>query len=120
MSDPVQMPPTHAVIPPIAPVRAEPPIEPAKKSQADNRNSNERRESQQQQNPSANAPPDRRLTISRDSNLHSFVYRSIAADSGEVVWQWPAEEMLKRAKSLRAIEVQMREEGGGNDVDEKA
>jgi uncharacterized FlaG/YvyC family protein len=120
MSDPVQMPPSHAVVPPVAPVRAAPPVEPATKPQADNRDSNDRREGERQQNQAANLPADRRLTISRDSNLHSFVYRSIESGSGEVVWQWPAEEMLRRAQSLRAVEAKMREEGGAHDVDEKA
>ncbi len=117
MSNSVQMPPTHAVIPPIAPVRAEPPVEPAKKTQADNRNTNDHRQGEQP-GQNAEAPPDRRLIISRDSNLHSFVYRSVEADSGEVVWQWPAEEMLRRAKSLRAVEEKLREDRSG--LDEKA
>jgi len=100
-------------------VRAEPPVEPAKKSQTDNRDSSDRRDGERQ-NQSANTPTDRRLTISRDSNLHSFVYRSIESGSGEIVWQWPADEMLRRAKSLRAVEAKMRDEGGRRDVDEKA
>jgi uncharacterized FlaG/YvyC family protein len=112
------MPPSHAVVPPVVPVRAEPAIEPAKKSQADNRNSNDNREGEQQSN-ADNLPPQRRLTISRDTNLHSFVYRSIEAHSGEVVWQWPAEEMVRRAKQLRVAEDKLREEVK-RDVDESA
>jgi uncharacterized FlaG/YvyC family protein len=106
MSDPIQAVPSAVPVPRVAPVRQEPPVEPAKKAQAENRESSERRDSERQ----AQAASDRRMSVTRDETLRTFVYRSIEADSGEVVWQWPAEEMLRRAKHVRALEEKQREE----------
>lgn len=118
MSDPIQMPASAAAVARIAPVRPEPAIEPAKPPQTENRSSDKKHENEQQAASSANAAANRRLTITRDETLKSFVYRSIDDDSGEVVWQWPAEDMLRRAQHLRQLEEKRREEAHA--VDEKA
>lgn len=111
MSDPIQMPPSAVAVARVAPVRPEPAIEPVKRPQTENRNSSEQRDERH------SAPSDSRLSIAHDEKLKSFVYRSIDEDSGEVVWQWPAEEMLRRAHHLRALEEKQREEAHA--VDEK-
>lgn len=111
MSDPIQMPTSAAAIARIAPVRPEPQVEPAKRTQTDNDTANDRREREP-------TPSDRQLSITRDKAANTFVYRSIEAESGDVVWQWPAEDMLRRAQHLRALEERRREEV--HKVNEKA
>ena len=111
MSDQVQLPPSLPFAPRVTPARAPDPIEPPKKSQADNRNANDH-------HAGGDAPPqagptpssDRQLTITPEPALQSFVYRSIDADSGDVVWQWPAEQVLRRARLLRALEEKLQSE----------
>jgi hypothetical protein len=48
--------------------------------------------------------PSTRLTITRDDGANAFVYRSINADTGEVVWQYPVEQVLRMAHRLRQLE----------------
>ena len=110
MSDAVQMPPTLPVVPRVAPVRAAEHVEPPKKPQTENHNSGDRRE----ESPASSAD-DRHMRISRDEVARRFVYRSVEADTGDVVWQYPAEEMLRRAHYLRHVEEQLQHQ-----VDEKA
>lgn len=114
MSDQVQMPPTSTpfATPRVTPVRVADPVEPATKSQADNRNSGDHRSNSGQQAQSTAA--DRHLTITREPALQSFVYRSVDSDSGEVVWQYPAEQVLRRARQLRALEDRLRGERDRN------
>ena len=45
-----------------------------------------------------------RLSISRDDETGKFVYRSIDTDTGEVIRQWPDEEMLRLTTYLREFE----------------
>ncbi len=113
MSDAVQLPPSLPVVPRVAPVRPAEHIDPPKKSQTENRNSSDQRQSDSQGG--ASSASERHLTITRDKAVQSFVYRSVEADTGEVVWQWPAEEILRRAHHLREVEDQLRHE-----VDQKA
>jgi hypothetical protein len=116
MSDPIQaVPPSAVAVPRVAPVRAEPPVEPPKKSQAENRGTHDYRESERQ----AAVEAERRLTISRDKKLNVFVYRSIDSVSGDVLWQYPAEEMLRMAEYVRQLEDKRREEIT-HEVDEQA
>ncbi len=115
MSDPIQIVPTAMAVPRVTPVRHEPPVEPAKKPQTDNRSNNDRRDSERE----AAAASDRRMSVTRDENAKAFVYRSIEADSGEVVWQYPAEVMLRRAEFLRQFEEKQREEQA-RELDERA
>lgn len=118
MSDPIQVAPPSAVpVPRVTPVRQESPVEPPKKSQTDNRGSNDYRESERR----AAVEAERQMSITRDENLNGFVYRSIEADSGEIVWQFPAEEMLRRAEHFRQLEEKRREERTeAREVDERA
>jgi uncharacterized FlaG/YvyC family protein len=114
MSDAVQMPPTLPVVPRVAPVRAAEHIEPPKKSQTDSQSSNQQRQ-ESDAGSQAVASDQRQMRISRDEAARRFVYRSVVSDTGEVVWQYPAEEMLRRAHYLRKVEEQVR-----HTVDEKA
>jgi hypothetical protein len=100
-----------ASAPQVAPVRQQQPVEPAAKTQTDGQGA-----SGGEGRP---AGSDRLLTISRDPNLHGFVYRSIDADSGEVVWQYPNEGAVRRAEYVRALEAKMRE-AAKHAVDEQA
>jgi hypothetical protein len=115
VSDPIQaVPPSAAAVPRVVPVRPEPPVEPPKKSQPQNRDSEDYRESERKA-----VEAERRLSITRDENIRGFVYRSIEKDSGDIVWQFPAEEMLRRAAHLRQIEERRREDLS-HEVDEQA
>ena len=51
--------------------------------------------------PVAAVEPGTRLTITRDEAANAFVYRSIDRKSGEVVWQYPVEQVLRMAHRLR-------------------
>ena len=48
--------------------------------------------------------PSTELTITRDEVANAFVYRSIKRDTGEVVWQYPIEQVLQMAHRLRELE----------------
>jgi uncharacterized FlaG/YvyC family protein len=111
MSDSVQLVPSVPVLTRVPPVRPDHVVEPAKDTQADNRESNEHRNSAQQ-----DGPTNRHLTISRNDTLNTFVYRSIDKDSGDVIWQYPAENILRMSQHQRELERQERE----HKVDEKA
>lgn len=110
MTDQIQVtPPPVVVVPRAAPVVAPEAVEPARKSQADNKKGEQNREE------SANAKPSRHLSITRNEDLNAFVYRSIDADSGDVVWQFPSEDVLRRAERYR-----QNEDAEQRAVDEKA
>lgn len=115
MSEPVQLPPSTPIVR-VIPVRAPDPIEPPKRPQTDNQNASDHRPSDGRQAAQAAIPPERHLTITREPALQSFVYRSIDAESGDVVWQWPSEQVLRRAQLLRALE----EEQQQHAIDAKA
>jgi uncharacterized FlaG/YvyC family protein len=115
MSDPIQVVPTAMAVPRVTPVRHEPPVEPARKTQTDNRSSNERRDHERE---AAIVAQERHMSITHDEKLKTFIYRSVDADSGDVVWQYPAEEMLRRAEFLRQLEE--RREERAHALDERA
>jgi hypothetical protein len=48
--------------------------------------------------------PSTRLTITKDEAANAFVYRSISAETGEVLWQYPVEQVLRMAHRLRELE----------------
>ncbi len=48
--------------------------------------------------------PSTQLMITRDEAANTFVYRSIDRKSGEVVWQYPVEQVLRMAHRLRELE----------------
>ena len=54
--------------------------------------------------PAVQVEPSRHLTITRDEAANTFVYRSIDAETGEVVWQYPVEQVLRMAHRLRELE----------------
>jgi uncharacterized FlaG/YvyC family protein len=45
-----------------------------------------------------------RLTVSLDPGTDTFVYKSISHGTGDVVWQWPAESVLRVMEYFRNIE----------------
>lgn len=102
MSDPIRLPPVP-IVPQITHVRATEAIEPAQESRADNRSSSEQQSGHEQKRTQVAAVPQRQFSITRDPVLKSFVYQSIDAQSGVVVWQWPAEEILRRARHQHAL-----------------
>ncbi len=71
---------------------------------------------QQTTTPDAVAPPgmasDVRLEISQNKSINSFVYKLIDKKSGEVVRQWPTEQMVKMREYIAEQQIQL--------VDEKA
>jgi uncharacterized FlaG/YvyC family protein len=76
-------------------------------------------------NPQTNLPPDQRvaelekavdklikkglptnskLQISKDKETGAYIYRSVNPDTGEVIKQWPPEQLIKLRESLREME----------------
>jgi hypothetical protein len=120
MSDSVKLTPALPVVPPLPPQPALRPdlrVEPADKTRADTRtadNGNGRNAEEQAQPQSA-----RSLTISRQDKLGGFIYRSIDAQSGEVVWQYPADSILRMSQALREMQKAM-EQAEGQNANQKA
>jgi uncharacterized FlaG/YvyC family protein len=99
MTDTIQLVPSVPVVARPAPVRPDQHVEPAKQSQAENRSADNGNDTPSQQN-----TPNRHLTISRHDTLGTFVYRSVDEDSGQVVWQYPSENILRTSQQLQALE----------------
>jgi len=49
-------------------------------------------------------PDNSKLQISQDKDTGTFVYRSIDPSTGEVIRQWPPEQLLKLRESLRQMD----------------
>jgi len=49
-------------------------------------------------------PGNTKLEVEKDKELGTFIYRSINPDTGEVVRQWPSEELLAMREYLKEIE----------------
>jgi uncharacterized FlaG/YvyC family protein len=49
-------------------------------------------------------PSDSKLQIEQDKETGTFIYRSVDPETGEVLMQWPSEEILKLRESLRDME----------------
>jgi len=119
MSDAVKLTPALPTVPPLPPVPEARPdlrVEPAEKPRpeprtADNGNGRDRK--------APEAAPSRSLSISRNEQLGAVVYRSIDEESGEVVWQYPADSALRMAEQLQEMQAQ-RERAAERRVDEKA
>lgn len=47
--------------------------------------------------------PQTRLVIEVDPDTRRFIYKSVDAQSGELVRQWPAEEILGMIKVMRSL-----------------
>src|SRR6185503_13821946 len=54
--------------------------------------------------PVVQVEPSTRLTITKDEAANTFVYRSINAETGAVMWQYPVEQVLRMAHRLRELE----------------
>ncbi len=104
MSDTVQLIPSVPVVTRPVQVRPDQIIEPAKDTQTGNRSSGE------------GDHANRHLTISRSDKLGTFVYRSIDVESGDVLWQYPAENMLRMAQQWREQQAYT----DAHQIDEKA
>ena len=104
------------VVPRVAPVRPAEHVEPPKKPQTENHNSENRRQEKRESAAQAAVTDaaERHLRITRDDAAKAFVYRSVEAETGDVVWQWPSEQILRRAQYRHEAEQQSHE------VDEKA
>lgn len=110
MSDTVQLVPSVPVVTRPVQVRPDQIVEPAKNAQTENRSQGEG------DHASHGDHANRHLTISRSDKLGTFVYRSIDGQSGDVLWQYPAENMLRMAQQWRDLEARTE----SHQVDEKA
>ena len=106
---PVQVPPPVIAVPRAAPVVAPEVVEPVKKPQTENRKGGDQSRGEDQGKSS------RQLSITRNEDLNTFVYRSIEIESGDVVWQYPSEDVVRRAESYR-----QRQDAENHAVDQKA
>jgi len=61
-------------------------------------------ESAQPVEPVVAVQPSTHLTIAKDEAANTFVYRSIDSKTGDVVWQYPVEQVLRMAHTLRELE----------------
>ena len=111
MIDSIQLVPSVPVLTRQPPVRTDHVVAPAKNTQTENRSSNNGQHSTQQ-----DAPANRHLSISLHDILNTYVYRSIEEDSGDVLWQYPAENMLRMSQHWREVEAK---ESGQHEVDQK-
>ena len=107
MSDSIQLVPSVPVLTRQAPVRPDHVVEPARNTQTENRTSSDDQH---------DSHTNRHLTISRNESLNTFVYRSIDEESGDVLWQYPAEHMLRMSQHWRDMEALE----SSHQVDEKA
>ena len=49
-------------------------------------------------------PSNARLQIDQDEDSGTFIYRSVNPDTGEIIAQWPPEQLLKLRASLRELD----------------
>jgi flagellar protein FlaG len=49
-------------------------------------------------------PGNTKLQVEKDKELGTYIYRSINPDTGEVVRQWPSEELLAMREYLKEME----------------
>ena len=49
-------------------------------------------------------PSNSKLQIEKDKETGTFIYRSINPDTGEIIRQWPPEQLLKLREHLRELE----------------
>ena len=49
-------------------------------------------------------PPNSKLQITQDESTGTYVYRSIDRDTGEVLKQWPSEQLLALREYLKEME----------------
>lgn len=63
---------------------------------------------------------DTKLTVSLDAETGTFIYRSVSPVDGEVVWQWPSEQVMRVIQYFRRIESMDERAGPARSVDQKA
>jgi len=51
-----------------------------------------------------NLPTNSKLQISQDKETGTFIYRSVDPNTGQVIKQWPSEQLLKLRESLHEME----------------
>jgi uncharacterized FlaG/YvyC family protein len=61
-----------------------------------------------------------KLTVSLDADTGTYVYKSVNADDGEVVWQWPSEQVMRVIQYFRRIETLEERMAAKRQVDQKA
>jgi len=49
-------------------------------------------------------PSNAKLQIDQDEETGAFIYRSVNPDTGDIIEQWPPEQLLKLRASLRELE----------------
>jgi hypothetical protein len=105
MSEPIQLPPISPVpARTVAIKRVDPPAAPMAAGVDASRAQTARDASEAPVQPVAAVEPGTYLTIAKDEVANTFVYRSIDEQTGEVVWQYPLEQMLRMAHRLRELE----------------
>src|ERR1700704_5741234 len=105
MSDSIQL-------PPISPIGPRPTVKrvtaaaaaPSAVAAGDSKVSHAHLETAQPVEPVVAMEPSTQLLITRDEAANTFVYRSIDRKSGDVVWQYPVEQVLRMAHRLRELE----------------
>jgi len=53
---------------------------------------------------SRSLPSDTKLEIEQDKETGAFIYRSVDPKTGEVVSQWPPEQLLRLREALREVQ----------------
>ena len=48
-------------------------------------------------------PPNSRLQVEKDKELGTFIYRSVNPDTGEVIKQWPSEQLIAMREYLKEM-----------------
>jgi uncharacterized FlaG/YvyC family protein len=61
-----------------------------------------------------------KLTVSLDAETGTYIYKSVSADDGEVVWQWPSEQVMRVVQYFRRIESLEEKLSAKRQVDQKA
>jgi hypothetical protein len=61
-----------------------------------------------------------KLTVSLDSETGTYIYKSVNADDGEIVWQWPSEQVMRVIQYFRRIESLEDKLAAKRAVDQKA
>ena len=99
MSDTIQLVPSVSVVSRPMQVRPDQLVEPAQKPQTDNQTASNGSHAEHQ-----GGQPSRHLTVSRHDTLGVYVYSSIDEGSGDVLWQYPAENILRMAQQWQEKE----------------
>ena len=61
-----------------------------------------------------------KLTVSMDAETGTYIYKSVNSDDGEIVWQWPSEQVMRVIQYFRRIESLEEKMAAKRAVDQKA